>query len=334
MIDVHEAIAGIVMFCDDSLLNVNIGNGYLFKKKRYEDLSFKDKIIDGQGRIANAYFLSRLIEDEVTSFICIEKEDVFQINGPVITGKTQRFTGKEMMCEDEINQHRQEEMEYLNMMINLLHVFKTGNVGFHDIYTTYRFAVLGIVNNATNCNNYYANRNIIDSRKYSLSPEQTELCNQFLIDYKGPAYTLLSSSIKEFSWGLEQLDIATCFEQFTTALEMTLLDHNQQAKKQTLANRVSVMIGKNNSEIQLIHQKMLDFYRYRSESLHEGDSGSISETDVHELEEIVRLVLKECLGRCQHEYAANQGITWSEIKASIINDLKANVGVLQSQGVI
>ena len=91
MIDVHEAIAGIVMFCDDSLLNVNIGNGYLFKKKRFEDLSFKDKIIDGQGRIANAYFLSRLIEDEVTSFICIEKEDVFQINGPVITGKTQRF---------------------------------------------------------------------------------------------------------------------------------------------------------------------------------------------------------------------------------------------------
>ena len=334
MIDVHEAISGIVMFCDESLLAVNIGNGYSFKKNRFEDLPFKDKIIDGQGRIASAYFMSRLIENGVTSFICIEKDGLFQINGPIITGKTQQFTDKEMMCEDEINHHQQEEMEYLNMMVDLLHVFKMGNIGFHDIFTTYQFTVLGIINNTTNHNNFYASRNIVDSRKYTLSPEEAILCNQFLNDYSGAVYTLLANCIKEFSWGLEQLDIATSFEQFTTALEMTLLEHNQQAKKQTLANRVSSMIGKNNSEIQQIHQKMLDFYRFRSESLHEGDSSNISENDVRDLEEIVRLVLKDCLQRCRQEYTANQSITWTEIKTSMINDLKTIVGGLQSQGVI
>lgn len=333
MIDVHESIAGIVMFSDESMLNVIFGNGYSFKKSRFEDLPFKDKIVDGQGRIAPAYFMSRLIENGVISFICIEKEGVFQISGPTITGKTQCFTDKDMMCEDEIARHRQKEMEYLNKMVNLLHVFKAGNIGFHDIYTTYQFTTLGIINNKTNNNNFYASRNIIDSRNYTLSPEETVRCNQFLNDYSGAAYVLLANSIKEFSWGLEQLDIATSFEQFTTALEMTLLEHNQQAKKQTLANRVSVMIGQNNADIQSIHQKMLDFYRYRSESLHEGDVSNIAATDVQELEEIVRLVLKECLARCQQEYAANPGITWAEIKVSMINDLKAKVGVLQSQGV-
>ena len=334
MIDVNETISGIVMFCDESLLNVNLGNGYLLKKVRFEDLSFRDKIVDGQGRIANAYFMSRLIEDDVISFICIDKEGIFQINGPTITGNIQCFTDNDMKCEDEIKHHQLGEKEYLSMIVNLFHVFKAGNIGFHDIYTTYRFVVFGVANYTTSNNSFNASRNIVDSRKYTLLPEEAQLCNQFLIDYSGAAYTLLANSIKEFSWGLEQLDIATSFEQFTTALEMTLLEHNEQAKKQILANRVSVLIGQDTAEIQLIHRKMLDFYRFRSVSLHEGDDSNITVTDVQELEEIVRRVMKKSLARCKHEYTANQSITWEEIKTAMICDLKTKVGALQAQGVI
>lgn len=56
-------------------------------------------------------------------------------------------------------------------------------------------------------------------------------CNQFLSDYHGSEYTIFKNCIDEFVWGLEQVDIATGFEQFTTALEMTLLDHHQRGKK-------------------------------------------------------------------------------------------------------
>ena len=38
---------------------------------------------------------------------------------------------------------------------------------------------------------------------------------------------MLKNSIEEFSWGLEQIDIPTGFEQYTTTLEMTLLPSNK-----------------------------------------------------------------------------------------------------------
>ena len=70
---------------------------------------------------------------------------------------------------------------------------------------------------------------------------------------------------------------------------------------------------------------MKDFYRYRSESLYEGDVHNISEEECLEREDIVRRVLFKCLKRCKAELTLNNTITWDAITDKIIDDLKAKV---------
>ena len=83
-----------------------------------------------------------------------------------------------------------------------------------------------------------------------------------------------------------------------------------------------------------IHQKILDFYRFRSESLHEGDGSNITDSELHELENITKVVLKKILMRCKSEYNSNSGITWNEIKSMVMNDLIVQVTSLKNSGIL
>ena len=198
------------------------------------------------------------------------------------------------MCEDKFEQYMKEERRYLYERINLLRLFKPGNIGFRDVFFRYSFTVMGFENMVEHCS-YNQTRNFIDSRKFTLSEEEIVSCNQWLNDYCNAPYTLLKESIDEFSWGLEQDDTPTGFEQHITALEMTLLPQNQTGKKQMLANRISAMLGNSPAEIQQLYQKVMNFYRFRSESLHEGNDSNITDTELHDLENITREVLKKSL---------------------------------------
>ena len=115
---------------------------------------------------------------------------------------------------------------------------------------------------------------------------------------------------------------------------MTLLPQNQQGKKQMLANRISALLGTTPLEVQNLHQKVIDFYRFRSESLHEGDGSNITEAELRELENITREVLKKCLARCKAEYSLDSCITWDSIKDKIMNDLVTQVAALKNAGVL
>ena len=79
---------------------------------------------------------------------------------------------------------------------------------------------------------------------------------------------------------------------------------------------------------------MLSYYRFRSESLHEGSGANISTTELHSLEEYVRSVLKKCLVRCKQEITVNAATTWEEVKLKIIADLKAGVIDAKSAGIL
>ena len=144
----------------------------------------------------------------------------------------------------------------------------------------------------------------------------------------------MKDNIDEFSWGLEQIDIPTGFEQYTTALEMTLLPQNQPGKKQMLANRISTMLGNTSAEVQQLHQKILNFYRFRSESLHDGDGSNITDSELHDLENITREVLKKCLIRCKIEYNSNSNVTWNEIKDMIMDDLVVQITSFKNAGIL
>ena len=59
---------------------------------------------------------------------------------------------------------------------------------------------------------------------------------------------------------------------------------------------------------------MKNFYRYRSESLHEGDGRSITVIELKKLEEIVRSVLKKYLYFCKVALIANPESTWGRLR--------------------
>lgn len=334
MIDVNVSISGILMCCNESLCDLALGRGYAIEKCDLNTLFFKDKITNGNGDLDTDYFGSRILEDEKVSFICLKKDDVIQIEGPSFSASKCVISDKDCSCEDELAQYMEKEMEYLNERINLLRLFKLGNIGFRDVFFHYSFTVMGFIKNTVNHCNHNQTRNTIASRQFTLNESEVVLCNTWLNDYCNAPYQLLKNSIDEFSWGLEQIDVPTGFEQYTTALEMTLLPQNQPGKKQMLANRISAILGNTPTDVQQLHQKVLDFYRFRSESLHEGDGSNITDSELHELENITREVLKKCLMRCKAEYDLNSGITWDEIKDKIMNDLITQVTSLKNSGVL
>lgn len=263
--------------------------------------------------------------------------DTIQIEEPhphLSADGTYRMSNIDCMCEDQLKPYMDGETQYLNEQINLLRIFKAGNIGFRDIFFNYKFTIGGFISNSVNHTSYCQTRNTLANERFTLSVPETALCNQWLCDYRNEPYTLLKNSIHEFSWGLEQVDLATGFEQYTTALEMTLLPQNQQGKKQMLANRVSALLGGTSQEIQQVHQKMLNFYRFRSESLHDGNGSNITDTELKELENVTRGVLKKCIERCKAEYQSNHTITWAEVKNLIMSDLVTQVTLLKNSGAL
>lgn len=329
MLDVNVSINAIITYCNESVLGLNLGNGYTIVKAHVDDLPIKDKITDGRGRLTIDYFKSVKCDDTGKYLFCLRKSEVYQIENP-ITGPGV-YTGDTLSCREAIEKYNDAENKYLHKIFSLLHLFGEGNIGTKQIFLDHCFSI-GILKNKINHTIDNVTRNTTDQREYSLTESEVIECNQFLTDYAGAEFELLKDCINEFVWGLEQIDDATGFEQFTTALEMTLLGHNQQGKKEVLSKRVAVLLGKGTADITQLYRKMKDFYRYRSESLHEGDAGSISATERLEMERIVRSVLNSCLRRCKAELVAAPSISWSEIKAKIINDLKLKVIVEENAG--
>ena len=72
------------MYCDESILNLELGNGYIIEKCYYNDFPFKAEIENGKNQLCMEYIDSRLHDENGAYFICLKKEDEFSINGPEI----------------------------------------------------------------------------------------------------------------------------------------------------------------------------------------------------------------------------------------------------------
>lgn len=333
MVDVQVTIDGIVLYCDKSLEGVTLGNGYTIKKQRFDDLSYKARLTDGSGKLSINYLGSRLFEDDKVHFMCLHKDDVYQIQPPQIKPGvviTDRYT----MCEEQLEAYKDRELEYLYRQFSLLKLFKQGNIGCKEIFLTHKFTVMGFISNTKNQTSDNVTRNIVDTTMYTLSANEVSDCNNFLQTYSGKEFDVLKDCIDEFLWGLDGTDIATAFEQYTTALEMVFLAKNQQNKKQVLAKRIAVLLGTTSTEIESIYKKMLGFYRFRSESLHEGNGSHITNVELKELENITRTVLCKYLFFCKQELLRNPNATWKSIKSYKISDLRNQVGIAIKNGVL
>lgn len=112
MIDVSVDISGIIMYCDESVLGLNIGHGYSFEKVYWDEMPYKEKVTDGREKLDVAYMGSRLKDNKGEFFICLKKHDVFQIHEPkIVPGVVYPIDGP-MGCE-QLEPYKECEMAYL-----------------------------------------------------------------------------------------------------------------------------------------------------------------------------------------------------------------------------
>lgn len=331
--DVTVTIDGIILYCDESISALQLGNGYIVKKTYLDEIPYKNKITDGNGNLTISYMGSRLRDDNGVYFMCIHKDETYQIQPPLL-GSGIVLTDRDMMCPEQLETYKEKEVEFLNRKISLLQLFKKGNIGFKEIFFEHRFTLMGFINNTQKQTSNNVTRNIVDNTVFTLTSEEAVKCNQFIRDYSGNEYDLLKNCIDEFTWGLEQIDIPTGFEQYTTALEMIFLAIDQQGKKEVLSKRASVLLESDPIKIQALYYKIKNFYRYRSESLHEGDGRNITAAELKEMEEIVRKVLLKYLDFCKTAITNNTSISWEAIKENKINDLKVAVQMAKNAGTL
>ena len=333
MPQVNVTIEGIVLNCDDSLDGLALGNGYSIQKQYFDSLPFKEKIVDGRSRLSITYLGSQRYDDSGQGyFLCLHKEDIFQVQLPeLLPGVV--LTDSDLMCETQLEQYMDREMAYLNTVFTLLRVYKEGNIGPKEVFFTHNFS-MGILHNTMIKTSDNVTRNIVDNRFYMLTSDEKAECSSFLSRNMGKPYVLFHQSMDEFVWGLEQTDEATGFEQYTTALEMTILVTDQQRKKQVLSKRIAVLLENNPTNITALYNRMLDFYRFRSESLHEGNGKNITSAELLEMEGIVRRVMQEYLSYISFQIAIRPAVTWDELKSEKIIDLKNKVQAAVSAGIL
>jgi len=336
-IEVDVKIGAILLSCDESVANVNIGRNYTIVKMKQNDLPFLNNIIDARGHLNTDYFPSRIIEQDesgdIVSFMCLQKEDKFTVPAPQIKAGI-RYSDKDLDQSEYLEKYKDNEFEYLNTIISLLQIFKKGNIGLKEIFFTFTYKTLGFIGNTNNMTVVIKDANTIKQDVFSLSVQESVDCDLFIRNYKGTEFILMKNIIDEYTFGLKQIDKATGFEQFTTALEMIFLEKNQQGKKDVLSKRVSALLGTCNAEITALYNKMKNFYRFRSESLHEGDGTNITITELDELEDITRMAINKYLVACSNAIANNPSVTWDKIKEAGIISLKNLVITLISSGVL
>ena len=245
-----------------------------------------------------------------------------------------RFSKSDYRWADNRIKSFQHRMHYLHKVFSLLHLFKKGNVGFVQIFFVHKFTVLGFINQNMKQTDNSISKNVIKDTLFSLSDSEILECNNFLLNISNHEFDMMKEIIDEFIWGLEQTDIPTGFVQYTTALEMTLLEKGERGKKEALSKRVSVLLESDTEKMLELYNKMKNFYRYRSESLHEGNGQNITIYELKNMEEIVRHVLVKYLEFCKIAISLDSTTTWDTIKKDKISDLKSAVVTAISSNVL
>lgn len=333
MTDVHVDINGILLYCDESVAELNLGNGYSLTKTKIDDIPFKGHITDGNGQLRIEYLGSRINGIDGEEYLMrLHKETTYPIQTPQLVGR-RRFTVDDLFCADQLNQYKDAEVRFLYDVFVLLRLFKKGNVGTKEVFFEHRITMLENFCHTEKQTSNNVDKNITNTTFLSLSPDEIDECNRFLLRVSSAEFAMMRDCIYEFAWGQEQVDQPTGFEQFTTALEMLFLITNEQGKKECLAKRLSALLETDDTQILALYNKVKVFYRFRSESLHDGDGSNISATEIEELEEIVRRSLKKYLDFCMTEIVINPNVTWTEIKTKKIDSLKSAVIDLKNRGV-
>ncbi len=336
LINVDVEIEAILLSCDESIAEINFERDYEIVYIKQDELPFKDRIVNGRGQLSTDYYPSRITNHEMThdsvGFMCLRKKEMISVPAPEIKLGVSYFN-VDLERIEYLEEYKDKEFEHINRTISLLQIFTRGDIGVKEIFFTFRYKMMGLISNTNSMSIDIKDANTIGMEIYKLVAGESEKCNAFIKKYYGDTFELMKNVVNEFTFGLKQIDDATGFEQFTTALEMIFLEKNQQGKKEVLSRRVTALLSSNDTDASNIYKKMKQFYRFRSESLHEGDGSNITKAELDELENITRESIKKYFEVCSNEINVKPSISWNEIKRTQISRLKSQVLILDSKGI-
>ena len=332
-VDIEINIFAIILGGTNPFLNIEIGNGYRIEQIALDNCKFKNKLIMGDGNLNFQYLTSEilspdcLVEDK--KFISIVKHDILKCSFPFKNNVTYLSTCPFFYNEAET--YKEQQFQYLNDFISRLMLFKEGDIGLYEIFfsftTTLPFS-----------NNYESTVLINDANticldKFNLDNSEIMNLNSFLQNHV-LSFGLVKNIVDNFSYSYKLLYGAKAFELLVTVLEQLFLSKNQKCKKEVLSKRIAVFLGTDGFTIKNIYDEINEFYKYRSESTHEGEDSNITKQKLLKLREYARLSINKYLDLIDNNPKVNKNTTFKSIKDKLIEKLRSDVEAQIGLGIL
>ncbi|HBJ1651474.1 HEPN domain-containing protein [Clostridium botulinum] len=281
-------ICAVLFGADETLLNVNLGNG--FKFRRISLIPSKDNLdaifeIDDVG-LRREYETARI--DAALEVICVFKSYTIYLDRTEV----EKYYSK--MCEDVL--------KYLDDIIRAIRLFVEGPVRFKKLSIKMKSEI--------ECVDEIEVINSFSSIIPVGEAMQTNTISKFHCDYKEINELNNNISLKKFPLVDEVLndchgyyDLSYHQDNFIsitlliTCLEILFLN-SEKAKKEKLAKRCSVYLYDSKDERINCYYKLLKVYKKRSDFVHDGDCLQVENEDI--------LFLRECVRKSLVKYLNNQ----------------------------
>lgn len=332
-------LLGVILGGTDSLLKLKLQNSFKFEKINLLESKFKDKLIMPNGSVNLLYSFNQLppITKEKINFICITKKatvpcpiNAFSIDQIIGRGNREIFN-------HAMEVYKEEQENYISKLLTILRLYKDGNIEIPSTFYWFegRYAI-NQLKFSIDC--IHSDCQTVFDNYYTIEESECEELNCIIKDNMFPI-KLLEIPINKFEIGCKELRDEIAFKELITTNEVLFIGHNskdkcENGKKEKLSNRMSVWIATNDQELQLIHDEIMSFYKYRSSDTHEANSLNITPENTKKLREYTRRALKKYFKRTIDEQSMNINITFNEIKYKIVSEIISVVSHYKLTGLL
>ena len=295
-------ICAVIFGADETLLNVNIGEEFIFR--RMSLIPCKDCLdiileTDAMG-LRIDYETARI--DETLDVICVFKTHTVSLDN---TGAAKYY---KKMCDNVL--------KYLDDSMRVIRLFYEGSVHFKKLYVKMESetALIGETEVSNNFNSVipvgeFMNTSMIS--KFHCEDKEINKLNNNISLIKFPlADVLLNNCHRYYDLSYHQNNFIS-ITLLITCLEILFLN-SENAKKEKLAKRCSVFLYDSKDERLNCYNKLLKAYKKRSDFVHDGDRLQIKNEDI--------LFLRDCVRKSLIKYLYNKCS-----KKNIIQKLKKTI---------
>lgn len=295
-------ICAIVIGGNESLLTIKLPDGFEFKKIKLKSNFISKKVRNLDGEIL-PHYKSNLSNDNDAQFIVITKETMYEGN---------------------LDEYKENQFRVIEKIISMLKIFKKGDICVYGIY--YFIEQKNIIDQE-----YMIDVNPLINEKYYIRENEKTAIEKLLNNYD-KEYDKLYTILAHYCNSTKYIDLFMQLQYLISIAENVTLKKRED-NKIPIAKRLSVMLGKNDQEIDEISSEFIRLYRLRNNSIHNGNNEEITNTDVESARQIIRGTIKYYLQKTKSEIQENPNTTFAKVKENTIKELKDIVALKNEKGV-